>query len=583
MDHDPRDGVLLHGHAGDQGATTESVELELAADETDNALPTRVHAIVLVSKLHKPTLRALAFAKASRPNSLEGVYVSIDNADTARLLEEWDQRITGVPLKILHSPYREVVKPIVEYAIAIRGANPRAVVAVYIPEYVVGRWWEQLLHNQTALRLKGRLLFTPGGHGHVRALPAPIVGGCARARGARGGPRLPGRPAPGSGQGPGPGPAGPVSRPRRPRVRQQRGQSHVGERYEAEVGPVAHGGHCVVRLPLAEGDRVVFVRHALPGERVVVEITEGTEGDRFWRGDAVEVITADPDRVAAPCPYAGPGLCGGCDFQHVSLSRQRDLKAGVVREQLRRLAGLEVDVVVEAVPGDRDGLGWRTRQRYVPLPDGRQGMRKHRSHDVVPVERCLLEAAEGPRYEVRDASFAVAAGGFWQVHPGAPEALVEAVLEALAPQPGESALDLYAGVGLFSRFLLDAVGGEGRVCAVEGDAAAVRLARRNCPGLRATAGEVGAVLATEYDAPFDLVVLDPPRVGAKRKVVEQVVDRRPRAVAYVACDPAALARDVAIFAEHGYRLASLRAFDLFPMTHHVECVALLERPGEQEG
>lgn len=139
-----------------------SVELELAADETDKALPTRVHAIVLVSKLHKPTLRALAFAKATRPNSLEGVYVSVDNAETARLMEEWDERNLGVPLKVLHSPYREVVKPIVEYASAIRGANPRAVVAVYIPEYVVGRWWEQLLHNQTALRLKGRLLFTPG-------------------------------------------------------------------------------------------------------------------------------------------------------------------------------------------------------------------------------------------------------------------------------------------------------------------------------------------------------------------------------------------------------------------------------------
>jgi amino acid transporter len=139
-----------------------AVERELAADETDKALPTRVHALVLVSKLHKPTLRALAFAKATRPNSLEGVYVSIDNAETARLLEEWEQRNLGVPLKVLHSPYREVVKPIVEYASAIRGANPRAVVAVYIPEYVVGRWWEQLLHNQTALRLKGRLLFTPG-------------------------------------------------------------------------------------------------------------------------------------------------------------------------------------------------------------------------------------------------------------------------------------------------------------------------------------------------------------------------------------------------------------------------------------
>ncbi|WGX94550.1 APC family permease [Nocardioides sp. L-11A] len=140
----------------------DNVERELAADETDKALPTRVHAVVLVSKLHKPTLRALAFAKATRPNALEGVYVSVDEKETARLLEEWDERNTGVPLKVLHSPYREVVKPIVEYASAIRRANPRGVVAVYIPEYVVGRWWEQFLHNQTALRLKGRLLFTPG-------------------------------------------------------------------------------------------------------------------------------------------------------------------------------------------------------------------------------------------------------------------------------------------------------------------------------------------------------------------------------------------------------------------------------------
>jgi amino acid transporter len=140
----------------------DNVRLELAADEEDKTLPTRVHAIVLVSKVHKPTLRALAFAKASRPNVLEGVYVATDAAETSRLLDEWDERNTGVPLKVLHSPYRELVKPIVDYASEIRRANPRGVVAVYIPEYVVGRWWEQLLHNQTALRLKGRLLFTPG-------------------------------------------------------------------------------------------------------------------------------------------------------------------------------------------------------------------------------------------------------------------------------------------------------------------------------------------------------------------------------------------------------------------------------------
>ncbi|HET8959642.1 APC family permease [Nocardioides sp.] len=146
-------GISRHYH---------NVALELAADEEDKILPTRVHAVVLVSKLHKPTLRALAFAKASRPNVLEGVYVAEDPQRTSRLLTEWDDRNLGVPLKVLHSPYREVVRPIVEYALEIRRANPRGVVAVYIPEYVVGRWWEQLLHNQTALRLKGRLLFTPG-------------------------------------------------------------------------------------------------------------------------------------------------------------------------------------------------------------------------------------------------------------------------------------------------------------------------------------------------------------------------------------------------------------------------------------
>ncbi|MFZ2502663.1 MAG: APC family permease [Nocardioides sp.] len=140
----------------------DSVERELIADETDNVLPTRVHAMVLTSKLNKPALRALAFAKAARPNVLEAVYVATDSDGAAKLMREWDDRSLDVPLKILHSPFREVVRPIVDYAIEIRRANPRGVVAVYVPEYVVGRWWEQLLHNQTALRLKTRLLFAPG-------------------------------------------------------------------------------------------------------------------------------------------------------------------------------------------------------------------------------------------------------------------------------------------------------------------------------------------------------------------------------------------------------------------------------------
>ncbi|WP_137295323.1 class I SAM-dependent RNA methyltransferase [Nocardioides dongxiaopingii] len=362
---------------------------------------------------------------------------------------------------------------------------------------------------------------------------------------------------------------------RRARPRKARGESRVGERFEVEVGPVGHGGFCVARH---EG-RAVFVRHALPGERVVVAVTEGTDGDRFWRADAVEVLSASEHRVPAPCPYAGPDACGGCDFQHVEVAHQRDLKATVVAEQLRRLAGLDVAVEVEAVPGDVGGLGWRTRQRYASLPDGGRAMRKHRSHELVAVDQCLLESPDPATHVVHGVAFAVADGGFWQVHPGAPETLVDAVLEALAPQPGESALDLYAGVGLFSRFLADRVGGTGRVAMVEGDTTASALSLDNVPGAEATAGDVARVLAESLAGHWDVVVLDPPREGAKRAVVEQVVARAPRAVAHVACDPAALARDVAIFAEHGYRLASLRAFDLFPMTHHVECVALL-LPGD---
>ena len=367
---------------------------------------------------------------------------------------------------------------------------------------------------------------------------------------------------------------------RRPRARRPRGRSRVGERFTVEVGPVAHGGHCVARVAEGGSSRVVFVRHTLPGETVEVEVTEGTEGDRFWRADAVSVIVPSDDRVDAPCPCAGPDACGGCDFQHVALPAQRVLKAAVVREQLSRLAGLDVPVEVEPVPGDREGLRWRTRQRYVELPDGRRGMRKHRSHDVVVVDDCLLEAESGPSYVVRGREHSVAAGGFWQVHPGAPEVLVATVLEMLRPQRGESVLDLYAGVGLFAGALADVVGEGARVVAVEADPDACEHARRNLgDAAEVVTGPVAEVLASAYDEPVELVVLDPPREGARRAVVEQVVARRPRAAAYVACDPAALARDVAVFADHGYRLSALRAFDLFPMTHHVECVALLTKSG----
>ncbi len=290
-----------------------------------------------------------------------------------------------------------------------------------------------------------------------------------------------------------------------------------------------------------------------------------------------------------------------------------------------RLDGAGRDQVTEPdqaeEPGRDDGLGWRTRMR-LRTDGGRLGLRAHGSHRLVPLEDCpiadvrlgvghlaarrwpgrtelsLAVDARGHRYAAVDGvpragsahhlleqaagrAWRVDGPGFWQVHPGAADVLVAAVRGALRARPGESALDLYSGVGLFAGALADDVGPTGAVAAVESDAGAVANARRNLHGLPMVtlwAGDVAEVLATAgaVAATVDLVVLDPPRTGARAAVVGAIADRAPRAIAYVACDPAALARDVATFAGHGYVLTGLRAFDLFPMTHHVECVALLE-------
>ncbi|MEJ3743568.1 TRAM domain-containing protein [Actinomycetes bacterium KLBMP 9797] len=380
------------------------------------------------------------------------------------------------------------------------------------------------------------------------------------------------------------------------------------DQLELTVGAVAHGGHCVARFGEPPG-RVVFVRHALPGERVVAEITEVHPG--YLRADAVAVLEPSPDRVEPPCPYARPDACGGCDLQHVAPAAQREWKAAVVREQLARLAGLpDFPVRVDALPGDV--LGWRTRVRYAVDAAGRPGLLKHRSHEVVPIDRCRIahpaiqalpvtdrrwpsvDAVEtvapsaspavvmAPGLEVRERAvgreWTLPAGAFWQVHPAAADTFAGAVLELLQPQPGESAWDLYGGAGLFAAALASRLGPDGRVTLVEADPRGVAAARGNLADLaqvRVVPGKVEAALRRRLRGPVDLVVLDPPRSGAGAAVVRAMAASGARAVAYVACDPAALARDVRTFRDLGWRLAELRAYDAFPMTHHVECVALL--------
>ncbi|WBB70942.1 TRAM domain-containing protein [Micromonospora sp. WMMD812] len=399
------------------------------------------------------------------------------------------------------------------------------------------------------------------------------------------------------------------------------------ERVELTVGPVAPGGHCVARVD----GQVVFVRHALPGERVVAEVTEVHKG--FVRADAVTVLSASPDRVEAPCPYARPGRCGGCDLQHVAPAAQLEWKAAIVREQLTRLGGLteteleRLGVRVEALPGGP--LGWRSRVRYAVDAADRAGLLKHRSHEVVPIDRCLIAhpaiqrlrvlTPSGARWPDAEAVETVASTGgdvavaavsagvatpaegpatvhevaagrdwrlpataFWQVHPAAADTLVGAVLELVDPRPGESAWDLYGGAGLFAAALAGRVGDSGRVTLVEAAEQGVAAARENLrdlPRVEVVAARVETALTRRrITGPVDVVVLDPPRTGAGARVVRQLVAAGPRAIGYVACDPAAFARDVRTFAESGWRLAALRGFDLFPMTQHVELVGLLLPP-----
>ncbi|MFJ9546994.1 class I SAM-dependent RNA methyltransferase [Streptomyces erythrochromogenes] len=430
-------------------------------------------------------------------------------------------------------------------------------------------------------------------------------------------------------------------------------QSLVGEEYEVEVGPVAHGGHCIART--AEG-RVLFVRHTLPGEKVVAKVTEGDVDSRFLRADAITVLDASKDRVEAPCPYAGPGKCGGCDWQHAKPGAQRRLKGEVVAEQLKRLAGLTAeeagwDGTVMPAEGDKLPAGqvpqWRTRVQYAVDEDGTVGLRRHRSHEIEPIDHCMIAApgvselgiekqdwpqmatveaiaASGSqdrqvvltprpggrlplveldkpvsvlRVEERDGgvhrvhgrpfvreradgrTYRVGMGGFWQVHPQAADTLIKAVMQGLMPRKGEMALDLYCGVGIFAGALAERLGETGAVLGIESTKRAVEDARHNLadfPRVRIEQGKVETVLPKTGITECDLVVLDPPRAGAGKQTVRHVAGLSARRIAYVACDPAALARDLAYFAEAGYKPRTLRVFDLFPMTHHVECVAILE-------
>ncbi|WP_299165051.1 class I SAM-dependent RNA methyltransferase [uncultured Arthrobacter sp.] len=424
---------------------------------------------------------------------------------------------------------------------------------------------------------------------------------------------------------------------------------------ELTIGPPAHGGHCVAR----HQGRVIFVRHALPGEVVRARLTEHDDDARFWRADATDIVQPSPDRVNHPWPLADAVLAGmrgirpvgGAEFGHIELSAQRRLKADIFSEQLARLGKVDRAVTVEPVPDESsDGLGWRTRVGFAVDADGHLSMHEHRSATLIPVAdmplavpvinrlalwKLKFEGVEGVevaagsgddeplvllrtqqdppggliraladgipgvsvaawnpetgsltqlrgRTWVREVvgghSFRVTGEGFWQIHRSAPQVLTDAVLEGLDTRPGQRVADLYAGAGLFTAALAERGGETGSVLSVEGSPAASRDARRNLHGqsqVDIVQGRVEKVLR-ERRPHLDAVVLDPPRAGAGKDVVRAITGTGAKAAVYVSCDPASFARDVAYFAAAGWRLGSLRVFDLYPHTHHMESVAVLQ-------
>ena len=351
-----------------------------------------------------------------------------------------------------------------------------------------------------------------------------------------------------------------------------------------------------------------------------IEIT-GT-GSSFNRADVVNIIKPSPDRVSAPCQFAHRAGCGGCDFQHISLERQRQLKSEVITEQFARIAKRDLEVTVEEVGAP---LGYRTRFNAVTTRNGDLGFKQARSHKVVPISDCRIlqpeikyqelasrkwkgdlrvevtlssagertiatgysrdetpvRTSEGPdigKYSINGFSLEVSQRSFWQSHKLAPAVLTQVVGEFAELQVGDRVLDLYGGVGLFTSQFLEAIGEGGQIDLVEGSKSATSDAIRNfaeIKNVKVHTGDVTKLLPRFSQA--DVIVLDPPREGAGKEVVVAMAALKPRAIVYVACDPAALARDTTYLSEAGFEIAKIRAFDLFPMTHHIETVALFRR------
>ncbi|MGB0878020.1 MAG: class I SAM-dependent RNA methyltransferase [Mycobacterium sp.] len=389
------------------------------------------------------------------------------------------------------------------------------------------------------------------------------------------------------------------------------------------TGAAANGGSCVARH---EG-RVVFVRYALPGEKVRVRLRKA-DRDRasYWNAEVIEVIEPADDRVDPLCPIAGVDGAGCCDLAFAEPSAARRLKGAVVANQLAHLGGYqwrdEQDAAAEPV-GVLGSTGWRTRVRLDTSADGRAGFHRYRSSELVHRLDCaqlpagMLAGVADRRWpahsnvhvaidDVGDRHVVVAGGrnrttvaeggyeavqsvagrswrvpvtAFWQAHRDAPALYSSLVTEWAELEEGMSAWDLYGGVGVFAAAMARAVGDTGRVLSVDTSRGASRSARAALADLGSVSvltESVRRALAGQRRG-ADVAVLDPPRAGAGREVIELLAAAGVSRVVHIGCEAASFARDIGLYRRHGYTVEKLEVFDSFPLTHHVECIAALSR------
>lgn len=385
----------------------------------------------------------------------------------------------------------------------------------------------------------------------------------------------------------------------------------TGDRVELVPETMVAGGDALART---DDGRVVFVAGGLPGERLTVEIVE--QHRDFWKGVAVEVIEPSPHRVAPPCPMLADG-CGGCQWQHVHVDAQRELKEQIVRDALRRRAHIDDPPMAPTIA--LPAAGYRTTARFGVEPGGVLGFRRRHGHDLIDPSGCLVlhpgldallgtvrfpaarevtlrigertgerlayarPSAQGATVpdgvvvadnrnrghyheEAAGRRWRISAPSFFQARADGADALAAVVTAAAGPGEARAAVDLYAGVGLFAGALVDA---EWSVTAVEGVKAAAADARRNVPEARVVHADVAAWRPTA----FDLVVADPSRHGLGRDGTGVVAATGAAAVLLVSCDPAAMGRDAGLLHDRGYRLESVTPVDLFPHTFHIEVIS----------